>query len=190
MNKPKIQVILGSIREGRNGENVANWFTNAIKDFDGADIELVDLKDYPMPLLTDAVPAMARGTGKNDNPDVQKWLDKISEADAYVFITPEYNHSVPAALKNALDYGYMEWNEKPLGLVGYGALGGGSRAIEHWRQIAAQVAMYDISDHILIVNVWAAFDEQGELVDHNDAQKELANKIVTKLAELSNKLRN
>lgn len=189
MNKPKIQVILGSIREGRNGEKVADWFMNTVKDFKDADIELVDLKDYPMPLFEDAESPLMRGTNQNANQDVQKWLDKINEADAYVFVTPEYNHGVPGPYKNAIDYGYAEWAEKPLGLVGYGAAGGGSRAVEHWRQIAAQLSMYDIYDHIIIVNVWAAFNEQGEIAEHADAQKETANKIVAKLTSLSNKLR-
>lgn len=189
MNKPKIQVILGSIREGRNGIKVSDWFMKTVKDFEGADIELVDLIDYPMPLLADAIAPMARGTDKNPNPAVQKWLDKINEADAFVFLTPEYNHSVPGALKNAIDYGFIEWAEKPLGLVGYGATSGGSRSIEHLRQIAAELSMYDIRDNIMIVNVWSAFDEQGEIIEHSNSQKETANKIVAKLTSLSNKLR-
>lgn len=188
MNKPKIQVILGSIRKGRNGKKVADWFMNAIKDFDGAEVELVDLLDYPMPLFEDEVSPLMRGAGKNENPAVQKWLDKISEAHGYVFITAEYNHSVPSALKNAIDYGFAEWNDKVLGLVGYGAAAGGSRSIEHLRQIAAQLSMYDISDHIIIPNVWAAFNEQGELNEHADGNKALANSMIAKLAELASKL--
>lgn len=189
MNKPKIQVILGSIRKGRNGEKVSNWFMDAVKDFEGADIELVDLKDYPMPLLEDEIPPMARANDKNPNPAVQKWLDKISEADGYIMITPEYNHSVPGALKNAIDYGNFEWREKSIGFVGYGSFAGGARAVEHLRQIAGELYMYDVRDQIVIPIVWAAFGEDGKLVDHNDSQVELAKTVITNVANLAAKLK-
>lgn len=189
MQKPKIQVILGSIREGRSGIKVAEWFMNAIKDFDGAEVELVDLIDYPMPLLADAISPMARGKNKNPNPAVQKWLDKIDSADGYVFITAEYNHSVPGALKNAIDYGNAEWAEKPVGFVGYGSFAGGSRAVEHLRQIAAELNMYDIRDEILIPIIWAAFDEQGNLA-HSDSLTVTANAIISKVTSLAVKLKS
>ncbi len=189
MNKPKIQVILGSIRVGRNGEAVAKWFMDAIKDFDGADVELVDLKDYPMPLLEDEMSPMERANNKNPNPAVQKWLDKISEADGYVMITAEYNHSVPGALKNAIDYGNYEWREKAIGFVGYGSFAGGARAVEHLRQIAGELYMYDVRDQIVIPMVWAAFGEDGKLLDHNDAQAETANTILASVTKLAAKLK-
>lgn len=189
MNKPKIQVILGSIREGRNGEKVANWFMKAVKDLEEVDIELVDLKDYPLPLLDDEITPTGRGEDKHPKPEVQKWLDKISEADGYIFITPEYDHSVPGTFKNAVDYGNkFEWGEKPIGFVGYGAAGGGSRAIEHWRQIIAEIGMYDIREQILIINVWAAFNEQGDLLEHSDGQIETARTMTQKVGALAQKL--
>ncbi len=189
MNKPKIQVILGSIRVGRNGDKVAKWFMNAIENFTEADIELVDLKDYPMPLFADAQSPSDRGTNPNPNPAVKKWLDKINEADGYIMITPEYNHSVPGALKNAIDYGKAEWAEKSIGFVGYGAFAGGSRSVEHLRQIAGELSMYDVRDQILIPVIWAAFAEDGKLLDHNDSQIQNAHAVISSVTNLALKLK-
>ena len=164
MNKPKILVILGSIREGRAGEGVAKWFMEAVRSIDSAELEFVDLKDWPMPMFADAQSPSMR-TGPHPNPMVQKWLDKVAGADGYIIITPEYNHSFSSVLKNALDYPYKEWNEKPIGFVGYGGFAGGARAVEHLRQVAGELRMYAVRDQVLIPVVWAAFDEKGNLLN-------------------------
>ena len=186
MSKPKIQVILGSIREGRSGEKVANWFMEAIKDNQNAEVELVDLRDYPLPLYADS-DAVKNREGAHPIAAVQTWIDKISEAQGYVFITPEYNHSYSSAIKNAIDYAYKAWNAKPLGLVGYGGYAGGSRAVEHLRQVAAELQMYDIRNQIVIPAVWAAFNAEGKLENH-DSHAKNANAVIDKLAQLVGKL--
>ena len=189
MQKPKIQVILGSIRQGRSGEKVAQWFMDSIKENPDAVVELIDLKDFPMPLFDDAQPPSARSEGfVHHHPVVQKWLQKISEADGYIIITAEYNHSVPGALKNAIDFGYKEWNDKSVGFVSYESLAGGSRAVEHLRQIASELQMHDIREQILIPNIWAAFDENGNL-SHAESLAKSANNILTKVSDLARKLR-
>jgi NAD(P)H-dependent FMN reductase len=188
MNKPKIAVILGSIREDRAGKQVAEWFMHAIHNFEDADIELIDLKDHPMPLLADAISPMQRGTEPHSIPAVQSWLNKIKEADGFVFITAEYNHSVPGALKNAIDYGYTEWNNKSIGFVSYGSAAGGSRAVEHLRQIASELQMHDIRDQIIIPTIWNAFDENGKL-EREDSHAKTALSIIEKVSTLAAQLK-
>lgn len=184
--KPKIQIILGSVRQGRNGEKVASWLMRALKDNQSAELELVDLKDFNLPIFDDAVSPSYR-EGEHENPVVKKWLDKMSEADGYIIATAEYNHSVPGALKNAIDFIFKEWKDKAVGFVGYGGSSGGSRAIEHLRQITAEINMHGIREQLLIPMVWAAFDDQGELLDKNATS--LANAIVDKISTLAVKLK-
>ncbi len=187
MNKPKILVILGSIREGRAGEKIAKWFMDAIKTVDSAEFELVDLKDWPLPMFADAQTPSTR-TWAHPNPLVQKWLEKVAGADGYIIITPEYNHSYPAALKNVLDYPYKEWNNKVIGFVGYGGFAGGSRAVEHLRQIAAELQMYDVREQVLIPVVWQAFDQAGNLLNaemHGKNARAVAEKVAKVAGEMS-----
>lgn len=181
MDKPKIQVILGSTRKGRQGEKVARFFMDAIKDNQTANVELVDLASFNLPIFEDeGIPMMREGA----HPDarVQAWLDKVSESDAFVFITAEYNASIPAALKNALDFGYKEWNNKFVGFVSYGALTGGVRAVEHLRQVTAHLKMFGIFDKITIPNIWSAFDGEGNL-SHGEEVAKTANVMIDELAK-------
>ena len=187
MAKPKIAVIVGSIREGRNADKVLNWFKGAVKDNQNAELEYLDLRDYPMPLYADSDKVRYR-EGKHPNPDVQKWLDKIGAADGFVIITTEYNRGYPASLKNAIDYGSKEWFEKPLGFVAYGGFAGGARAVEQLRQVAGELRMYDVRDMVIIPHVWAAFDEQGNL-PNSEANVKNANLMLDKVAELAVKLK-
>ncbi len=188
MFKPKILVILGSIREGRNGLKVAEWFMGIAKQFEGeAEIELIDLKNYPLPMFADAVPSSMR-QGPHENADVQQWLDLINSGDGYVIITPEYNHSFSSVLKNALDYPYQEWADKMIGFVGYGGMAGGARAVEHLRQVAGELHMYDVRDQVTIPAVWAAFDDKGKLNNHELHEKN-AKLMLGKIIELTKKIR-
>jgi NAD(P)H-dependent FMN reductase len=158
-----------------------------VKGVDSAEVELVDLKDYTMPLFADAVEPNDR-KGLHENHVVQKWLEKLAEADGFIIITPEYNHSIPSALKNALDYPYKEWNNKPVGYVSYGGLAGGSRAVEHLRQIAAQLQMFDVRAQVSIPNIGSAFDDTGTL-SHGESQAKNAVGLVDAVAALASKLR-
>jgi len=187
MNKPKIQVILGSIREGRAGEQVAQWAMEALKDNQNVELELVDLADYPMPLYADSNETKNRD-GAHPDPVVQKWIEKISQADGYIIITAEYNHSYTSGLKNALDYADKALYEKPVGFIGYGGAAGGSRAIEHLRQVITELHMYSVRDQVVIPAIWAAFDEQGNLTN-SQAYAKTANAIADKVSDLATKLR-
>jgi NAD(P)H-dependent FMN reductase len=133
----KIAIVVGSTRPGRNGEAVAHWVLEQAQARSAADYELVDLADFPMPLLDEAIPPSA---GQYTGEHTIAWAEKVAAYDGFVFVTPEYNHSIPASLKNALDYVYAEWNNKAAALVGYGSLGG-ARAVEHLRGIASELQM-------------------------------------------------
>lgn len=131
----KIAIILGSTRPGRNGEAVAKWVHEIAQKRTDASFELVDLKDYPLPHLDEPIPPSA---GRYAQAHTKAWAAKIAGFDAYVFVTPEYNHSVSGALKNAIDFLYAEWNNKVAGFVSYGSAGG-VRAVEHLRLVMAEL---------------------------------------------------
>ena len=137
----KILVILGSTRPGRNGKAVADWYMNEAEEFEGLDVEFVDVADLDLPLLDEPYPPAMH---KYQHDHTKQWAAKVEEADGFVWITPEYNHSTSAALKNAIDYIGQEWHRKAVALVSYGGGGHGYRAAEHLRQIAAELKMVSI----------------------------------------------
>lgn len=131
----KTAIIIGSTRPHRNGEAVAKWFYELALSRKDSTFELVDLKDFNLPLLDEPAPA---SMGNYTHEHTKKWAEKINSFDAYIFVTPEYNHSTSGALKNAIDYLAKEWNNKAAGFVGYGSMMG-SRAVEHLRLIMAEM---------------------------------------------------
>lgn len=149
-------IILGSTRPGRLGEQVAHWVHQYADKRDSATYELVDLADYDLDLLDDpVVPGAAKRQYQSEK--TRRWSAKIDEFDGYVFVTPEYNHGVPAALKNAVDVLYPEWNNKAVAFVAYGA-DGGVRSVEQWRQIAANVHLQATRAQVSLSHFWD-FDE-------------------------------
>lgn len=129
-----IAIIIGSTRPNRVGESVAQWvFTEAQKRKD-AHFELIDLRDFNLPLLDEAIPP---SMGQYSKDHTKRWAETIAGFDAFIFVTPEYNHSTSGALKNAIDFIYKEWNDKVAGFVAYGSAGG-TRAVEHLRLIMAE----------------------------------------------------
>jgi NAD(P)H-dependent FMN reductase len=140
----KIAVILGSTRPGRNGKAVADWVIEQSAGRTGADYELVDLLDFPLPHLDEAIPPSA---GQYQNDHTKQWAEKIAQYDGFVFVTPEYNHSTSSVLKNAIDYIYAEWNNKAAAYVSYGTLGG-ARAIEHLRAISAELQLAGVRQQL------------------------------------------
>ena len=149
----KIGIIIGSTRDNRMGASVGEWVMAQTEGRTDATYELVDLADYNLPMLTTAMPpVMLNGQYAAD---VQPWADKIAEFDGFVFVTPEYNHGVPGAFKNAVDSLGSEWVGKPYAVVGYGAVGG-VRAIENWRSVLANFSMVDIRNE-LNINLFTHF---------------------------------
>jgi NAD(P)H-dependent FMN reductase len=142
----RIGIIIGSTRPGRNGEAVARWvYDQAIKR-DDAEFELVDLLDFHLPHLDEAMPPTL---GIYANEHTLAWAEKIASFDGYIFVTPEYNHSTSGALKNAIDFLYQEWNNKAAGFVSYGSVGG-TRAVEHLRLIAAELQMATVRSQVAL----------------------------------------
>ncbi|MFT8396462.1 NADPH-dependent FMN reductase [Propionibacterium sp.] len=134
----KIGIIAGSVREQRVGHNVAKWVHENASVRGDAEYQIVDIKDFHLPLYTGGSPMMAHK--QYGQPEVQVWSNEIDTYDGFIFITPEYNHSVPGGMKNAVDCLGPEWLGKSVGFVSYGA-DGGVRAVEHWRQILANFEM-------------------------------------------------
>jgi NAD(P)H-dependent FMN reductase len=143
----KLQIIVGSTRPGRKGDAVGQWVYAQAKKRGDIEVELVDIADYNLPLLDEPMPpSMGQPYTKEHT---KEWSEKIAEADGYIFVTAEYDHSIPGALKNAIDYLYKEWNNKVAGFVGYGSAGG-VRAIEHLRQVMAEVQIADVRANVLL----------------------------------------
>ncbi|WP_431898550.1 NADPH-dependent FMN reductase [Nonomuraea sp. bgisy101] len=142
----KVAIIIGSTRPGRNGEAVARWVYDLAVKRDDAEFELVDLKDFDLPHLDEVMPA---AMGRYSHPHTRAWAAKIASFDAYVFVTPEYNHSTSGALKNAIDFLYAEWNNKAAGFVSYGS-NGGTRAVEHLRLVMGEPQVADVRAQVAL----------------------------------------
>lgn len=142
----KIGIITGSTRPGNVNEQVAKWVYENLKDRSEAEVELVDIADYNLPLLDEAYPP-AMGQYQKDH--TKRWAEKIASFDGFIFVTPEYNHSVSGALKNAIDFIYAEWNNKSVGFVSYGSAGG-ARVVEHLRGISAELQMADVRAQVML----------------------------------------
>jgi NAD(P)H-dependent FMN reductase len=151
----RIAVIIGSTRPGRVGEGVARWVHAHAAGRGDAEFDLIDLKDYGLGLLDEAtVPGAA--SRQYENPATRRWSASVDSYDGFIFVTPEYNHGVPAALKNAVDVLYPEWNHKTVAFVGYG-VDGGVRAVEQWRAITANLLMQAVRAQ-LSLSVFLDFD--------------------------------
>lgn len=140
----RIAVILGSTRPGRIGEPVAQWVMQHASQRKDAQFELVDLAKINLPLLDEPVPP---SMGQYSKQHTKDWAAKIASFDGFVFVTAEYNHGIPGALKNAIDFLYREWNNKAAGFVSYGSMGG-SRAVEHLRDVMAEMQVATVRNQV------------------------------------------
>jgi NAD(P)H-dependent FMN reductase len=159
----RIQIILGSTREGRFGDRVANWFYGLAAEREDLIAELIDLRDWPLPFFNEPTSPI---TG-HYAPEARAWAARVAEGDGYVFVTPEYNFGYPAVLKNALDHLYHEWNNKPVAFVSYGGTAGGSRAVQQLREVVVELQMAPIRAGIVIPFARRLFDENGEIKDES-----------------------
>ena len=161
----KIGIIVGSSREGRVSLDIAKWVKEiAVKNL-SAQFELVDVKDYRLPML---------GESADQGPTLN-WNNKLKELDGFIFVTPEYNHSITASLKNAIDHAYENWFNKAAGIVSYG-FGGGARAAEHLRGILGAVAVADVQTHPMISMVTDFKDKKFSPNPYNE-------KVVAKMVD-------
>lgn len=154
-----IKIITGSVRPTRFNLQVAEWLFRIARKRNDAKVELLDLAKINLPFLDEPKSPMY---GEYTKPYTKKWSKKIDASDGFVWVTPEYNHSVSPVLKNAIDFLHHEWNWKPVALVSYGGGAGGSRAAEHLRAVAGELKMYDLREQVLLPNYWDHLDEQGK----------------------------
>lgn len=169
--KTNVALIYGSTREGRFCDKVANWAATQIDRHDGFDLQLID-------------PALVGFPTQHIDSDDPEWLSikqRMAQADAFIVVTPEYNHGYPAALKCLIDSFKGEWQAKPVAFVSYGGGSGGIRAVEQLRLVFAELHAVAIRDSVSFASVWEQFDATGELLEPDRATKGMA----TLLARLS-----
>lgn len=157
----KLGIIVGTTRANRQSLKQAFWARNSAAAKEGIEAEIVDLKDYPMGFFEE--PISPRYNPNREVPaDARPWLNKLSELDAYVFVTPEYNHSIPGVLKNALDYVTWEMNRKPSAIVSHGTVGG-ARAAMHLKEILSESKSAPIPNFVALAGMSDLIDEEGNL---------------------------
>jgi NAD(P)H-dependent FMN reductase len=153
-----ISVIIGSTREGRFSEKPAHWIADQLRQRDGVEARLLDLRDFPMPFFDQPVPPAMPGRAPYPDAVVQKWTAAIAHSDGFVFVTPEYNYGTSAVLKNAIDWVYPEWNRKAAAFVSYGGTAG-IRSVQQLRETAVELQLAPVrtSVHIPASTLWAHF---------------------------------
>ena len=158
----RLAIIIGSTREGRYADVVANWFVAQAAKRDDVEIDVIDIAALDLPVHFTKAPL----------PALQAYLERVDLAECYVVVTPEYNHSFPASLKHAIDLAGSEWQRKPVAFVSYGGISGGLRAVEHLRQVFAELRTVTIRDTVSFQGPWSLFDGEGGLTE--PAMAELA----------------
>ncbi len=179
MSKPKIAIVVGSTRPGRFADHPAQWIYDRAAKRDDFDVEIVDLRDYPMPLFEEK---MSPAWVPSEDEVAQKWQAKLSEFDGFIFTAAEYNRGPTAVLKNALDYAYGEWNKKTAAFVGYGGAGG-ARAIEQLRLNTIELQMNPIRAGVHIMfPVYMDVVQNGKKLEEFDFLNESADAMLDQLS--------
>lgn len=165
----KLKLIVGSTRPGRTADRVLQWLSDWTRSDGRFSVDVLDLRDWNLPMFAESQATIGDPQDPTySNPSVRQWNHTISMGDAYLFLTPEYNHSIPGALKNALDtvFASHAMRNKPAGVVAYSAgRVGGARAVEHLALIAVEAELVPLRNAVLIPNVYDAFDAAAELTD-------------------------
>ncbi len=186
MALPKLAVVTGSIRPNRFADHPADWIAEIARERGDFDVQAVDLKDYPMPLFAEAA---SPAYGPSADAVARRWQQKMGEFDAYVFTAAEYNRGPTGVLKNALDYAYKEWNNKPVAFVGYGGVGG-ARAVEQLRLNAIELQMAPIRTAVHIqMPVYLAVLKEGKKLGDFDFLNQNAKDMLDQLAWWTNALK-
>jgi NAD(P)H-dependent FMN reductase len=157
----RLAVIVGTTRKNRQTVKQAKWVANTADTIDGVEAEIIDLADYPMPFFDEPV-SPRYNPAREIDPTAKKFLDEVASYDAYVFVTPEYNHSIPAVLKNVFDY--MDWQmvRKPAGIVSHGTVGG-ARAAMHLKEIISEAQAVPMSKFVALHGMSELINEAGQL---------------------------
>jgi NAD(P)H-dependent FMN reductase len=182
---PRPMIIIASTRPGRGGWPVAQWFIERATSHGGFEIDVVDLVEFRLPLLDEPNHPRLR---QYTNPHTHEWSAKVDDADAFVFVTPEYNHGYPASLKNAIDYLHHEWRNKPVGFVSYGGVAAGTRSVEQLQQVVTAVKLYPLIEQVNIPFYQQFIDDSGA-VNANDVMEQAAGALLDQLVRTESLLR-
>ncbi len=167
MALPLLQVVIGSTRPGRIGPSIAAWVADRAETHGGFDVEIVDLADVDLPLFDE--PNHPRLSDYH-HAHTKRWSAIVARGDAFVFVCPEYNHGINAALKNALDFLYHEWQRKAVGFVSYGGVSAGTRAVQQLKQVATALRMVPIVESVYLPFAAAHLDADGVFQPGEDAE--------------------
>lgn len=182
----KLQVIIGSTRPGRIGPSVAKWFHEAAKAHGAFDVELVDLADFKLPVYDEPEHPMKKAYTKDHT---KAWSAKIDQADAYVFVHPEYNYFAPPALVNAVNFLWNEWKYKPVGLVSYGGVSAGLRAAQSLKGLVTTLRMMPIPEGVAIPNFGQHIDKASGTFKSNELMDASVKSMLDELAKWSGALK-
>jgi NAD(P)H-dependent FMN reductase len=185
MPQPTLQIVIGSTRPGRVGLPVARWFEQEARAHDEFEIDVVDLLELALPFMDEPNHPRFREYTKQHTKD---WSARVDAADAFVFVTPEYNYGPPAALKNAIDYLHFEWAYKPVAFVSYGGISAGTRAVQMLKQVVTTLKLYPLPEAVSIPFVAQFIDDEGEL-EPNETMRLAAATVLSELHRVSDALR-
>ncbi|MEN9560749.1 MAG: hypothetical protein RIQ56_22 [Candidatus Parcubacteria bacterium] len=157
-----VKVILGSTRPSRFSDKPGKWIVDLANQRKDMKAELLDLRNFSLPLYNEPTSPSSVKDGMYANEEARRFAKEIAAADAFILVSPEYNHGISGVLKNALDTVYAEWNNKPVGFVSYGSVGG-ARVVEHLRDVSAELQMASVRTAVHIMAPWTLSDEKGEL---------------------------
>jgi NAD(P)H-dependent FMN reductase len=168
-DRVRVAIVLGTTRPGRKADAVAGWVLEHARQRSGVDFGLLDIADYGLPLLDEPLPAIH---GQYEHRHTKAWARAVASFDAFIFVTPEYNRSIPGALKNAIDFLYAEWTNKAAAFVSYGLDAAGSRAVEHLRLVMAELEVADVRAHVAL-SLSEDFDEHGRVAHRPHQERKL-----------------
>jgi NAD(P)H-dependent FMN reductase len=181
----RLQIIIASTRPGRVGVPVGRWFEAEARAHGAFEIDVVDLAALGLPLMNEPNhPRLRQYTHRH----TEDWSARVDDADAFVFVMPEYNYGFTAPLKNAIDYLHHEWHYKPVGFVSYGGVAAGTRAVQMIKQVVSALKMTPLFEAVSIPFVAQFIDDEGEL-QGNEVMQQAARAMLDELVRVSDALR-
>ncbi len=181
MPEPTLMIVIASTRPGRVGLPVAQWFEGRARAHAGFGIDLADLLEIGLPFLDEPNHPRLRQYTKDHT---RRWSARVDAADAFVFVTPEYNYGLPAPLKNAIDYLHHEWAYKPVGFVSYGGVSAGTRSVQMLKQVVTTLRMFALAEAVSIPFV-ASFLDDEQRVEPNETMEQAADAMLSELGRVS-----
>jgi NAD(P)H-dependent FMN reductase len=182
---PKLSIVIASTRPGRAGAPIADWFGARARAHDAFDVELIDLAEVALPFMDEPYHPRLR---RYQHDHTKAWSARVDAADAFVFVTPEYNYGFTAPLKNAIDYLHAEWQHKPVGFVSYGGVAAGTRAVQMLKQVVTTLRMLPLVEAVNIPFHPQFIDEDG-VVQANDVMEQAAAAMLDELVIAESSLR-